>query len=75
MTCERIPGGFICGRGVRRQRCACGQIATLACDWKVKARRSGTCDAPICADCTTSPAPEKDLCPTHAAAYQRWLDR
>jgi hypothetical protein len=44
----------------------------VLCDWKMKATGSGTCDAPICASCTTSPAPEKDLCPTHAAAFARW---
>ncbi|MBB3691485.1 hypothetical protein [Sphingomonas sp. BK580] len=47
-------------------------MATLACDWKVPTRRSGTCDAPICTRCTTSPAPEKDLCAAHAAAFETW---
>lgn len=75
MDCLPIPGGFICGTGLRGKRCRCGKRATLACDWKVKTRRSGTCDAPICADCTTSPAEGKDLCPTHAAAYREWLAR
>lgn len=78
---------IVCGtrasRGQRAQdRCACGRPATLLCDWKVTApascsaavgrKNSGTCDAPICASCATSPAPEKDLCPTHAAAFARW---
>ena len=75
MTCEAIslPGG---GRAIvcsgRAKRCACGRAATLACDWKVATRRSGTCDAPICTGCTTSPAPDKDLCRAHAAEFQRW---
>jgi hypothetical protein len=35
-------------------------------------RKSGTCDRPICEICTTSPAPEKDLCPEHARAWEAW---
>lgn len=73
MTCEHVilPNGtaaIVCGRG-RRQRCKCGRPATLLCDWKVPSRRSGTCDAPICDRCTTSPAADKDLCPAHAAEF------
>lgn len=74
MTCHRIdvPGigrGFVC---TKTRRCKCGRRATLECDWKVPSRKSGTCDAPICAKCTTSPAPEKDLCAKHAEEYERW---
>lgn len=77
MACERVslPGGIqaiVCGTRSRRQRCACGKPATLLCDWKVPTRRSGTCDAPICASCATSPAPEKDICPAHARALRAW---
>lgn len=76
MTCETIivPGGsaaIVCGTR-RRQRCACGGTATLLCDWKAPERKTGTCDAPICARCTTSPAPDKDLCPGHAAEFEEW---
>lgn len=77
MTCERVTmprGGstIICGLPCRK-RCRCGKPATLACDWKTPtAKRPGkTCDAPICASCTTSPAPDKDLCPAHAEAWER----
>jgi len=77
MTCERVslPGGgaaIVCGVRGRKRRCACGRPAGLLCDWKVKDNKSGTCDAPICSSCTTSPAPDKDLCPTHAAAFEQW---
>lgn len=82
MACEHVPlpgGGFaiVCGthasRGQRaKDRCACGNRASLLCDWKVPSRKSGTCDAPICASCTTSPAPDKDLCRKHAGAYEQW---
>lgn len=76
MACETVilPGGgraIVCGTRSRK-RCPCGRPATLACDWKVPTRRSGTCDAPICSRCTTSPAPDKDLCRTHAAAFAEW---
>lgn len=81
MACEHLtlPDGtraIVCGRSRRRPKCkGCGRPADLACDWKVKTRRSGTCDAPICSACTTSPAEGKDLCPDHAADYRRWLAR
>lgn len=77
MTCERVefvPGQFaiVCGPG-RRPKCVqCGKRADLECDWKVPSRKSGTCDKPICARCTTSPAPEKDLYPEHARAWASW---
>lgn len=68
----RLPDGgsaIVCTVG-RHQRCSCGARATLLCDWKVPARRSGTCDAQICEGCSHKPAPEKDLCPTHAAEWK-----
>lgn len=76
MTCEHVtlPDG---GRAIvcsshKRKRCQCGRPGTLLCDWKVPSKRSGTCDAPICNQCTTSPAADKDLCPEHAAAFKSW---
>lgn len=77
MTCDHIrlgdgTGMIVCGTR-RRPKCVqCGKRAALECDWKVPGRRSGTCDKPICARCTTSPAPEKDLCPEHAEAWANW---
>jgi len=59
------------GRGIicsRTQRCKCGRRSTKLCDWKVP---GGTCDAPLCERCTTVPAPEKDLCPKHAAEWAK----
>jgi len=78
MTCEHVqlPGGgfaIVCSSG-RTKRCSCGRRADLLCDWKVPSRRSGTCDAPICRRCTVSPAPDKDLCPQHAKAFEAWRD-
>lgn len=81
MVCETVslPGGEIviaCSRQRgRRRRCKCGRPATLLCDWKMPRRKSGTCDAPLCAGCSTAPAPGKDLCPAHAKAFRDWLVR
>lgn len=75
MTCHHVQlengaRAIIC-TNERAKRCVrCGGRAPLLCDWKVPHRRSGTCDAPICASCTHSPAPDKDLCPTHAAEWR-----
>lgn len=77
MVCERVqmPGGgvaIVCGPRQRKRKCvSCKRPADLLCDWKVKGKKSGTCDAPICERCSHVPAPEKDLCPKHAA---EWAD-
>jgi hypothetical protein len=57
------------------KRCRCGKRATLLCDWKVPARKSGTCDAPICTSCAASPAPDKHLCTAHAEQWRLWQAR
>ena len=73
MTCHHVSIGgqraIVC---TQTRRCKCGNRATLECDWKVPGKKSGTCDAPLCPNCTTSPAPEKDLCAKHAAAFEQW---
>lgn len=79
MTCDpvRLPGGgtaIVCSSR-RRQRCKCGKPANLLCDWKVPAKKSGTCDVPLCSGCSTKPAPDKDLCPDHAEAFAAWKAR
>lgn len=76
MHCEVVPspnGGnaIVCFSGPRK-RCPCGKRATRLCDWKVPGKKSGTCDKPLCANCSTVPAPEKDLCSSHAVEYERW---
>lgn len=75
MTCHRVqlPGGaaaIVCGP---TKRCKCGHRATLECDWKVPTKKSGTCDAGLCPRCTHVPAPNKDLCPKHAAEWKQRL--
>ena len=74
MACQtvQLPGGqraIVCGSRAKAQRCECGRVADRLCDWKVEARKSGTCDKPVCWHCTTSPAPDKDLCMDHASAW------
>jgi hypothetical protein len=76
MTCDRVtlPGGgraIVCGPR-RRQRCPCGRVATLLCDWKIATKKSGTCDAGLCDRCATSPAPDKHLCAAHVLAFEKW---
>lgn len=43
--------------------------ASRECDWKVAKRKSGTCDKKLCDRCSYVPAPDKDLCPIHRAAW------
>jgi hypothetical protein len=59
---------IVCGSGARIRSCVkCAEPAERLCDWKTG--RDRTCDLPMCARCTSSPAPGKDLCPKHAAAW------
>ena len=71
----RLPGGVCILRmaGKRPKNCPCGVLSTRLCDWKVGAGR--TCDAPLCDNCTSSPAPGKDICPTHAAEWKKRQER
>jgi len=74
-TVVELPGGgrgFACGPRRAPRRCGCGAPASLLCDWKTPVRKSGTCDAPLCARCASSPAPGKNLCPEHAGAWAQW---
>jgi hypothetical protein len=75
--CEHIdlPGGdhaIICGLRAFKKFCACGRRADLLCDWKVSARKSGTCDKPICAAHALEVAPGKHLCPEHQGKWDEW---
>lgn len=55
----------------------CGWISERECDWVVNpsivTHGKRTCDAPLCDHCTTSPAPEKDICPKHVGLLKAWL--
>ena len=78
MGCQTVslPDGvtaIVCDRSRRKvERCACGSKATLLCDWRVPTKKSGTCDAPICAACALQPARGKDLCSKHAQSFVQW---
>lgn len=78
MSCEYIRSadgqviGFACGGSIRASYCACGHNAPFLCDWKVKGKRSGTCDLPICEKHALQVGPDKHLCPLHQKAYQEW---
>ncbi len=58
-------------RNAPRPCAVCGWISERLCDWKMPNGRD--CDRPLCAWCTMSPAPRKDLCPEHAQHYKAWL--
>lgn len=49
----------------------CWDMGGRLCDWKLPNGKD--CDRSICASCSTSPSPEKDLCPPHALAFKAWL--
>jgi hypothetical protein len=76
MRCQRVKVGnttaIVCGSRPRLMLCRCGsgKLPDLLCDWKVPTKRSGTCDAKLCADCSDKPAADKDLCPQHAAEWK-----
>jgi hypothetical protein len=79
-----LPGGsraIVCGsKRYESRRCKCGNPATKLCDWILPAALQPaisieilslkTCDEPLCATCTTSPAPNKDLCHRHAELWR-----
>lgn len=72
-----IPFDFNGARGIlctltRRQRCACGQAASIQCDGPSRRTSGrGTCDKHLCARCATEIGPDRHLCSTHAQAVQQ----
>lgn len=71
----QLPDGsfaIICGPRLKPKFCACGREAHLLCDWKVKKKKSGTCDAPICDEHARNVGPDKHLCPKHQRAWEEW---
>jgi hypothetical protein len=61
--------------GHRRKYCECGRPADFACDWRMPAKKSGTCDGPICKRCALQVAADKHLCRFHQKAYEQWKRR
>lgn len=66
---------IICGTRQRQQYCACGRVSAFLCDWKVPGKKSGTCDRPMCKSHAANVAPDRDLCPEHAQAFEAWKRR
>ncbi len=63
----------------RRRKCQCckAKPAGYQCDWITARPDDGSkkvtrCDKHLCMDCRQSVAPDKDLCPDHFLAYERW---
>lgn len=74
----KFPDGttaIICGMRGSKKFCSCGRVADLLCDWKVKTKKSGTCDRPICRDHALEVAPDKHLCQEHQRAWADWCKR
>jgi hypothetical protein len=79
-VCEHVKfangdSAIICGLRSFRKFCACGRSADFLCDWKIPAKKSGTCDKPICSHHAQQVAPGKHLCPEHQARYDEWKRR
>ena len=68
---------IVCGTsGAKQQFCRqCGRAAIALCDWKMPDKKSGTCDAPMCAQHSKQVMPGKHLCPEHQLHYDRWKKR
>lgn len=64
---------IVCGPRRRSKPCVeCGRPSSRLCDWKLQGAKAGqTCSRALCERCTTSPAPDKDLCRAHARAWER----
>jgi hypothetical protein len=78
--CERLQVGdqtvIVCGVKQTTPRfCRCGRVAIALCDWKVRDRKSGTCDAPMCTDHAKKVGRGKHLCLDHERAYELWQRR
>lgn len=64
-----------CGVRSSARWCECGRAAKYECDWKVRERKSGTCDKPMCETHTKQVAPNKHICAAHQIPYAAWLRR
>lgn len=81
MNCTTIafPGGgyaIVCGRARKPKKCGwCSKPSALQCDWKLDPTSGKTCDAHICTDHAEHVGENKDLCPVHQKAYEKWKQR
>lgn len=74
MPCQHVtlkdgtPAIACTGRRGRKRCSACKRTwATLECDFPTPARKSGTCDKPLCQKCAVSKGDNLDFCPHHPA--------
>jgi hypothetical protein len=72
---QRTGGGFVCTRAAPRVRCsACGDLVAdhILCDWRLAGAKAGkTCDRKCCRRCARHVGEDKDLCPAHAALWDK----
>ncbi len=67
---------IVCGLRTFKKFCQCGREAVALCDWKVTARKTGTCDRPVCSSHAKAVAGgRKHLCPEHQVRYDEWKRR
>jgi len=62
----KLPGGstaIVCTRTKSRKCHYCGAKANLLCDWPMPG--GGTCDLPICPQCSYPSGPFTDFCKVH----------
>jgi hypothetical protein len=67
--------GIICGTRQKVRYCSCGRASDFLCDWKMKEKKPGTCDRPVCKSHAQQVGPDKHLCQEHRKAYADWLKR
>jgi hypothetical protein len=67
------PFVIVCSRGQRSTPCAyCGRPSSRLCDFPVTRNgKRGTCDAALCARCTSKIAGDGDLCRAHAPLWNK----
>lgn len=58
---------IVCTGRRGRKRCSACKTgwASLECDFPTPARKSGTCDKPLCAECAVRKGENLDFCPHH----------
>jgi len=70
MPCQTVKlangeTAIVCTGRRRQRKCACGNPATLECDFPTPHKASGTCDKPLCKRCAVRVGPNLDHCPDH----------
>jgi hypothetical protein len=67
MPCRIAGNAILCSRTAEKRCIYCGRPSSKLCDFRLTGAKAGnTCDAPMCANCTTSGGPDVDYCRPHA---------